>query len=155
MEQTYNDIENRSVSITGLLPAPVDIVWDAWNDPEQVAQWWGPAGFTNTILEMDVSPGGTWSLVMQGPDGKRYPNKSKFLEIIPFQKIVLQHFNPHYRATINFTPGEKETLIRWTMVFETAELYETVVKVFKADEGLQQNLEKLQAFLESNKRTTA
>ena len=52
-------------------------------------------------------------------------------------------------ATIVFTPDEKETLVEWTMLFETNELFETVVKVFKADEGLKQNVEKLTAYIET------
>lgn len=91
--------------------------------------------------------GGEWRLTMHGPDGKRYPNKSVFIEIVPFKKIVFQHFNPNYVATIVFHPKEKETLMEWTMLFETTELFETVVKVFKADEGLNQNVEKLENYI--------
>ena len=78
-----------------------------------------------------------------GPDGKRYPNKREFVEIVAFKKIVFQHFNPNYIATIIFEP-KKKNLMEWTMLFETIELFETVVKVFKADESLKQNAEKLE-----------
>ncbi len=91
--------------------------------------------------------GGEWRLTMHGPDGKKYPNKSVFIEIEPFKKIVFQHFNPNYIATIVFELKEKETLVEWTMLFETTELFETVVKVFKADEGLNENAEKLENYL--------
>ena len=84
---------------------------------------------------------------MHGPDGKNYPNKSVFKEIVPLKKIVFRHFNPHYSATINFEAQEKQTAMEWTMLFETAELFETVVKVFKADEGLRQNAAKLERYL--------
>lgn len=93
-------------------------------------------------------PGGEWRLTMHGNDGKNYPNRSMFVEIVPFKKIVFQHFNPNYLATIVFEPKEKETLMQRTMQFETTELFETVVKVFKADEGLSQNVEKLERYLE-------
>ena len=82
-----------------------------------------------------------------GPDGENYPNKSVFFEIVQCKKIVFQHFNPNYIATIVFEPKEKETSLEWTMLFETTELFETVVKVFKADEGLKQNAEKLENYL--------
>ncbi len=106
----------------------------------------GPNGFTNTIHTMDVTPGGEWRLTMHGPDGENYPNKSVFVEIVQHRKIVFQHFNPNYIATIVFAPKEKETIVEWTMLFETTELFETVVKVFKADEGLKQNVEKLSVY---------
>jgi len=130
-----------------MLSAPIDTVWQVWTSPEHIANWWGPDGFTNTIHTMDIRPGGEWRLTMHGPDGKRFPNKSEFVEIIQKEKIVFQHFNPNYLATIIFTPAGNETLMEWTMVFETTELFETVVKVFKADEGLKQNAEKLENYL--------
>ncbi len=54
----------------------------------------------------------------------------------------------HYLATVVFEPQGKKTIIDWEMQFETAELFETVVKVFKADDGLRQNVEKLENYLE-------
>lgn len=148
MENTHNDTANREFCITRTLNAPVEMVWKVWTRPEDIAQWWGPSGFTNTIHQMDLVAGGEWRLTMHGPDGKNYPNKSKFIEIVPFKKIVFQHFNPGYLATIVFDPKEKETFMEWTMQFETVELFETVVKVFKADEGQKQNVEKLEKYLE-------
>ena len=142
-------IENRSLHVAALLPASADKVWKAWTDPEQIAEWWGPDGFTNTIHKMDLVPGGEWRLTMHGPDGKNYPNRSEFREIVPQQKIVFQHFNPNYLAAIIFEPKGNQTELSWTMEFETAELFETVVKIFKADEGLTQNVEKLKLFLEN------
>lgn len=149
MENIDTDIETRSFHIARLLNAPVEKVWQAWINPEQIAQWWGPEGFTNDIQVMDMRPGGEWRLTMHGPDGKRYPNKSIFGEIIPLKKIVFQHFNPDYLATILFEPKGGQTLLRWTMVFPTEELFETVVKVFKADKGLEQNVTKLEAYLKN------
>lgn len=142
-----NNTENRELRITRILNAPVEKIWEVWTDPEHIARWWGPNGFTNTIHTMDVQPGGEWRLTMHGPDGKRYPNKSEFTEIVPLQKIVFRHFNPNYFATVIFEPNGKETLLEWITVFETVELFETVVKVFKADEGILQNVEKLESYL--------
>ena len=147
MEKANNDPANRELRITRMLSAPTDVVWEVWTNPKHIANWWGPNGFINTIHKMDIIAGGEWRLTMHGPDGKNYPNKSMFREVVPFKKIVFQHFNPNYIATIVFEPKEKETLMNWTMLFETNELFETVVKVFKADEGLNQNAEKLENYL--------
>src|ERR1700730_4878474 len=130
MVKANNDLANRELRITRMLSAPIDLVWEVWTNPEHIANWWGPSGFTNTIHKMDVMAGGEWRLTMHGPDGKKYPNKSVFIEIVSFKKIVFQHFNPNYIATIVFEPKEKETLVEWTVLFETTELFETVVKVF-------------------------
>lgn len=130
-----------------LLPAPIEIVWEVWTKPADIANWWGPNGFTTVIRKMEVVEGGEWLLNMKGPDGKNYPNKSVFLEIVPFRKIVFRHFNPNYISTIVLEPKEKQTIMEWTMIFETDQLFETVVKVFKADEGFRQNGEKLENYL--------
>ncbi len=112
-----DDVISRELRITKMLTAPVELVWEVWTTPEHIANWWGPNGFTNIIHKMDVVAGGEWRLTMRGPDGKTYPNKSRFLEIMPFKKIVFEHFNPNYIATILFEPIGKETKLDWTMLF--------------------------------------
>lgn len=149
METLNPEVARREIKVTKVLAAPLSLVWDAWTSAEQIAVWWGPNGFTNTIHTMNVQPDGEWRLTMQGPDGKTYPNKSKFLEVVYLKKIVFEHYNPNYLATILFTSVGKETLIEWSMIFETPELFETVVRVFKADEGLQQNVDKLENYLKT------
>lgn len=151
MNPTNNLLGPRTFGIIKLLPAPIHKVWEAWSLPDRVAQWWGPTGFTTTIHIMDFRANGEWKSTMHGPDGKNYPNKSRFLEIVPSRKIVFQHFNPDYLATVRFGAKGNETLMEWTNTFRTAELYETVIKVFKADKGLEQNVEKLALYLEQNK----
>ena len=83
--------KDRELIVTRLLDADIKLVWEAWTKPEHIAQWWGPDGFTNTISEMDFIPEGEWQLVMHGPDGTDYKNRSMFKEIIPFEKIVFHH----------------------------------------------------------------
>ena|SRR5665647_1052755 len=129
MERVNKKAAKSELRITRMLDAPIDLIREAWTNPKEIANWWGPDGFKNTIQKMDVMAGGEWRLTMHGPDGKRSTNKSVFIEIVPFKKIVFQHFNPNYIATIIFEPRE-ETLVEWTMLLETTELLETVVKVF-------------------------
>ena len=71
------DTSGREIVITRVFDAPRDLVWDAWTDPKQVVQWWGPQGFTTTIHEMDVRPGGVWRHTMHGPDGTEYPEQKR------------------------------------------------------------------------------
>ena len=144
--------KDREISITRTLNAPIDLVWEAWTTPEHIAQWWGPNGFTNTISKMDMQPGGEWLLVMHGPDGTDYKNKSVFKEIIPHKKIVFDHVAPNFTATIEFEAQGDKTFLKWHMLFESAELFIQVVKTFKADEGLKQNVEKFQVYLDEMKK---
>ena len=132
-----------------MLPAPIERVWQVWTNPEEIKNWWGPNGFSNHIKKMELKPGGEWVFTMQGPDGKTFPNKSIFKEVITNKKIVFEHFNPGYLATVAFEARGKETHMEWTMEFATVEMYNVVVKTFKADEGFRQNGEKLMAYLSS------
>ncbi len=145
--ESNSSTKDREIIISRTLNAPVELVWEAWTNPEHIANWWGPNGFTNTITKMDLIPGGEWLLVMHGPDGTDYKNKSIFKEIVPHKKIVFQHIAPNFIATIDFEAQGEKTHLNWHMLFETAEEFIRVVKTFKADEGLKQNIEKLSGYL--------
>jgi uncharacterized glyoxalase superfamily protein PhnB/uncharacterized protein YndB with AHSA1/START domain len=154
MEKEKSDTADREIKISRLLNAPVDLVWDVWTDPEHISNWWGPEGFTNTIHSMDMKEEGEWSLTMHGPDGTDYKNRSVFKEIVPMKKIVFDHISgPKYQATVLFEPQGDKTMITWHMVFESKEQFIQVVKTFKADEGLKQNVEKLDAYLHAQLTT--
>jgi len=149
MESPKTNTSDREVIITRLLQAPVEWVWKVWTEPEHIKNWWGPKGFTLTITKMDIKPGGEWHLVMHGPDGPDYKNKSIFKVIIKHKKIVYHHVSgPKFLATIEFESRGRTTFLRWHMLFETREEFIRTVKTFKADEGLSQNVEKLMAYLE-------
>ncbi|WP_183575774.1 SRPBCC domain-containing protein [Mucilaginibacter sp. X5P1] len=143
MERT----ENREMHIARTFKAPIELMWEVWTNPEHIINWWGPNGFTSTIHTMDVKEGGEWTLTMHGSDGTDYANRSIFKEIIPFKKIVFEHFNPHFIATILFEAKGEETQMDWSMLFDTAEMRETIIKVHKADDGQKQNVERLEKYL--------
>ncbi len=148
MENRKSETSDRELVISRMLNAPVELVWEAWTKPEHIAQWWGPDGFSNTITKMDMVKGGEWDLVMHGPDGTEYVNKSIFKEIVPRKKIVYEHVTgPKFVATVKFEARGEQTIITWQMLFETAEEFIRTVKTFKADQGLKQNIEKLLVYL--------
>jgi uncharacterized protein YndB with AHSA1/START domain len=68
--------------------APRNVVWQAWTDPTQLKQWWGPARFTNPVLQVDVRPGGAIYIEMRSPDGTIYPMNGTFREIDEPERIV-------------------------------------------------------------------
>ena len=149
MQKRESNTSDREIRISRLLDAPVELVWEVWTNPEHIKNWWGPNGFTNTITKMDLKPGGEWNLVMHGPDGTDFKNKSVFKEIVALEKIVFEHISPNFLATIEFKGNGNKTQLDWHMLFETKEEFIQVVKTFKADEGLKQNVEKLNNYLET------
>lgn len=138
--------------MTRTVKAPINLVWKVWTEPEYIVQWWGPNDHTTTIHKMDFRVGGEWKLTLHNhSNGQNYPNRSVFKEIIPLQKIVFEHFNPHFIATVLFEAKGEETQIEWSSLFDSEEMLETVVNVFNAKEGQTQNFERLEKYLEQLK----
>lgn len=140
----------RELVLSRVFDAPREIVWDAWTDPKQVVKWWGPRGFTTTIHEMDVRPGGVWRQTMHGPDGANYPGESVFAEVIKYERIVFSHSGgkeggpgANFKSTWTFEVEGDQTKVTIRMVFDSAEARELVVKEFGAIEGGKQTLARL------------
>jgi len=120
-------------------------VFAAFEDSARLAVWWGPTGFTNTFKTCEFRPGGQWSCVMHGPDGKEYPNESVFRDIEPAKRIVISHVSkPRYLLTITLEPTERDgTLVRWEQEFENTKVAQGIEHiVVPANE---QNLDRLSA----------
>jgi uncharacterized protein YndB with AHSA1/START domain len=138
----------REITITRLVNAPRELVFEVFTKPEHIKNWWGPNGFTNTIFQMDVKPGGVWDFVMHGPDGKDYKNKSIYKEIVKPERIVFDHISgPTFQMSIHFEAQGNKTLISIQMLFESAEQVQKVIQEFGAVEGLKQNMDKLEDYM--------
>ncbi|KZE78605.1 polyketide cyclase [Paenibacillus elgii] len=126
---------------------PPELVFRAWTTPDLLARWWGPHGFTNTFHECDIRPGGTWRLTMHGPNGTDYPNHNVFVEIVPFERIVIDHLSGHeFRLTGTFENLEGRTKVTFRQLFKLTEEFEQV-KTFCL-EANEQNLDRLGRVLE-------
>ena len=71
--------------------APRQLVWDAWTDPDQIAQWWGPPGVTTPreSIRLDLRVGGLIRLEMvEDATGRRYPQSGTILEVDPPARLV-------------------------------------------------------------------
>ncbi len=138
------------IVITRVFDAPREFVFKAWTDPKDVPQWWGPKGFTTTIHEMDVRPGGVWRFIMHGPDGTDYDNKIVFIEIVKPKRLVYPHGSDkedepgQFRVTVTFAEQGGKTRRTMRMVFKSAEERDKVVKEFNAIEGANQCMDRLE-----------
>lgn len=149
------DTSDREIVISRVVDAPRELVWQAWTEPQHVAHWWGPRGFSTTIKKMDFRIGGVWEHVMRGPDGVNYPNKSTFKDIVPLERIVYSHGGGKeggpgatFTATWTFETVESgKTKLTGRMVFPTAEACDFVAREFGAVEGGKQTLERLCEYL--------
>ena len=145
---------DRAITATRVFDAPRELVWDAWTDPKKVIHWWGPSGFSTTIIEMDVRPGGIWKHIMHGPDGTDYPNLTRYVEVVKPERLVYINSGgkddiPHgeFRATVTFENEDGRTRLTMEMVFASASERDRVAKEYGAIEGLDQHLGRLTEYL--------
>lgn len=78
----------HELSLTRVISASPDKLFQAWTQPELLKQWFAPLPFTTTTAELDVRPGGASLIVMRGPEGQEFPNRGVYLDVVENRKIV-------------------------------------------------------------------
>lgn len=121
--QESQNIANREVVNTRVFSAPRARVFAAFADPKQVAIWWGPNGFTNTVDELDLRVGGKWRVTMHAPNGADYANESVITDVVVPERLVFQHLGPMHRFEVSHLYSEEGggTRLTWRMRFESAD----------------------------------
>jgi uncharacterized protein YndB with AHSA1/START domain len=118
---------SSQIHLTRVYDAPLQSVWEAWTVPEEIAQWWGPRGFTLTTHSRDLRAGGHWHYTMHGPDGTDYENTTQYLEVEPQARLVYDHGGhrdrpPLFRVTVLFAEHDGRTRLDLNFAFATPEV---------------------------------
>jgi uncharacterized protein YndB with AHSA1/START domain len=87
-DTTTVSTEGSTLYIERIFDAPRELIWKVMTDPQLVTKWWGPNGYTTTVVEMDVRPGGRWRYINHTTGGEDVPFKGEYLEVVPPEKIV-------------------------------------------------------------------
>jgi uncharacterized protein YndB with AHSA1/START domain len=163
MTETTDSVGTRDLVVTRVFDAPVEQVWKAWTDGDQVKRWWGPTGFTSPLAEMDVREGGTSLVCMRSPDGHDLHNTWTYSEVAPTRRLVfVLHFadkdgNKVEPASLGL-PSEIPSAVRHVVSFKTRGDSQTEMTVteygYTSDQifdiskvGLEQCLDKMEASL--------
>jgi len=124
---TLANVEDREITDTRVVNAPRELIWKVWTD---------------------VKVGGEWVHTMHGPDGRDYPNRIVYKELVEPERIVYEHISsPWHRTTVTFEDLGGKTKLTFQMLFETAEHKRKIVEEYKAVEGLSQTLGRLEDYL--------
>lgn len=83
-----NDGAVQNLQLTQDVNAPIERVWRAWTEPEEVKRWWGPKTFTCPHSEIDLRVGGKYLHCMRSADGTDYWSTGLYREVVPGEKIV-------------------------------------------------------------------
>ena len=76
------------VRLFGMVQALPARVFEAMTDPEQVAKWWGPQGFTCPEVTLDLRVGGAYRIAMQPPDGELFHLVGRYVEVEPPSRLA-------------------------------------------------------------------
>jgi len=107
-ETTHDMVATRAFD------APIEAVWRAWTEPEQVKRWWGPKGFTAPVAEMDVREGGASFVCMRAPaefGGQDFYNTWTYSRVVPLERLEFvqaftdEHRTPREPADLGLPPG--------------------------------------------------
>ena len=103
MPDTLVTTQRRDLILTRHFAASRALVFRAWTDPQMMAAWWGPEGMTTTA-QMDVRPGGEFTLVMHDGKGGDYPILGRFETVVANELLVMimevERHPPEWHAMI-------------------------------------------------------
>jgi uncharacterized protein YndB with AHSA1/START domain len=156
----------NDIVVTRRFDAPLEQVWQAWSEPEQVRRWWGPMGFTCPVADMDFREGGSSLVCMRSPDGQEFYNRWTYEQIAPMERIefVLSHADASGArvdpAEVGLPPGIPQD-VRHVVTFRTTDAGQTEMTVTEygyepgfifdlSKAGLEQCLDKMAASLSAS-----
>jgi uncharacterized protein YndB with AHSA1/START domain len=121
----------RRLHLERTLAATPEQVFAACIEPERLAEWWGPAGFTSPRVEIDAREGGQYRITMQPPAGEAFHLSGEFREIERPRRLAYTFVwdppDPDDRETVvtlTFDPvGDETRLVLDQGPFETDARY--------------------------------
>lgn len=97
-------------SITRVFDAPRELVWRAWTEDAELAQWLHPFGVSTDSVSFDVRVGGRYRYTMTNDEtGERFPTGGEYLEVAPVERLVFTWGDPD--ASVEEAPVITLTLI--------------------------------------------
>lgn len=115
-------VAEKEIVITRLFDAPRTLVFKVWTDPQHIAKWWGPEGYSSTDCKVDLRVGGNFSLQLHGKGGDIHPCAGTFREIVEPERIVYEAVQaegagcgaglpPRSVVTVTFEDQQGKTLL--------------------------------------------
>ena len=89
-----------------LLDAPREKLYRCWTEAELMKPWFCPQPWSVSHVEVDMRPGGSSLIVMNGPNGEVMPNRGVYLEVVPNEKLVFTD-----AFTSAWVPSEKAFMV--------------------------------------------
>jgi uncharacterized protein YndB with AHSA1/START domain len=146
--------DRPTIAMERELAAPPAAVFRAFTETEALKNWYGPNGFTITVIAMDFRVGGRFRFIMHGPDGTDFPNRIEYREIAPAERLAYRHSSdtdddPNtFDVVVSFAAlGARRTLLTMRSTFPSIEARNAVMKFGAVELGMQ-TIEKLATYVE-------
>jgi uncharacterized protein YndB with AHSA1/START domain len=143
MTAASNDL---TLHLERILPAPRPLVFRAQTEPDLLAEWWGPAGFSAPSIELDLRVGGGYRIAMQPPDGDVFYLSGEFVEVDPPTRLAYtfrwEDPDPDDRETaVTFSLDDRDGS---TQVSVDQGVFATEARRALHDQGWTESLDRLQ-----------
>jgi uncharacterized protein YndB with AHSA1/START domain len=148
----------RVILISRVVDAPRDLVFEAFTNPKHLTRFWGPKGFDCTDCKVDLRVGGTFSIMMRGPDGNSYPATGVYEDVTPPEQIVYSGtaneghpcgggIPPRSTVTMRFTEegARKTKIVVHSLLQTSADKDAAIAGGFSI--GWNDSIDRLEAFL--------
>ncbi|WP_228851812.1 SRPBCC domain-containing protein [Aegicerativicinus sediminis] len=122
-------------------------LFEAFSNPDNLKQWWGPNGFTNTFHQFDFRVGGNWKFTMHGPEVGNYENEVVFLKIDPPNLIAWDRITqPYFQMLITIEEmDQSSSKLSFIMKFYSAEVKNKLLNF--VPEKNEENFDRLETLL--------
>ncbi|MEZ4456649.1 MAG: SRPBCC domain-containing protein [Gemmatimonadales bacterium] len=102
MSKHFSFDPTRDFAIERFIDAPARLVWEALTKPEHLKEWYMPRAWGRVAdAEMDVRPGGVFSIDIAVGDGQVVPNLGCFLDVVPMERLAwTSMLFPGYRPAV-------------------------------------------------------
>src|SRR4051794_16137788 len=123
---TFATPSDREIIITRTIDTPRRLVFEAWTRPEHLPNWMlGPGGWTMSVCEVDLRPGGAWHFAWRHADGAEMAMRGVYREVAPPGRLVsTESWGGDWPETLNtlaFAEEGGRTTITLTVLYPTEE----------------------------------
>lgn len=157
VQSVDRDLDTLTLTMVADFDAPADRVWELWDDPRKLERWWGPPTHPATFEQHDLSPGGTVTYFMTGPDGERFNGLWRVTAVDAPRSLEVEDVfadengrpNPDLPTTqmrMELSDEDGRTRMELRSVFASAEQMEQVLAMGAA-EGMAQAVGQMDALL--------
>lgn len=112
------------LTVTELMPYPLETVWVAQTEALYVQRWWAPAEYENVDIDLTTDVGGAWRVVQRDPQGNHFALYGRVEEAVPNEKLVITITSEVFpdsslRLHQQFIGREGGTLVVSTYLFDS------------------------------------